>query len=104
VVYAGALDGPLYAITPEGKLKWEYPVNSIVNSTPTLAPNGQILISSNDGNLYAFSADGRPIWQYRTRHAPSSVSAVGEDGTVYIGSHDGDLYALITARGGKFSS
>ena len=54
-VYAGTLDGHLYAINPDGSLEWAYTTEDSVSSSPAIAIDGTVYVRSSDGKLYAFS-------------------------------------------------
>ena len=91
----GQNDGNLYALKPNGSLKWKYPTGQkIFASSPALGADGTVYVGSDDGNLYALNPDGSLKWQYKTGGAVDSSPALGADGTVYFGSDDANLYAL----------
>ena len=55
-VYFGTDDGILYAVNPDGTLKWTFPASGsigAIRSSPTIGPNGIIYVGSDDGNVYA---------------------------------------------------
>ena len=55
-VVFGSDDGHLYALNPDGTLRWKYPAaGSIgaVRSKPAIGPDGVIYFGANDGKLYA---------------------------------------------------
>ena len=55
-IYVGSFDGNLYAITPEGQIKWSYYAGAPILTSPTLAPHETIFIASGgpkDGTLHA---------------------------------------------------
>lgn len=92
-VYAGA-DG-LYALAPDGKLKWKFsPSVTHCASTPAVGPDGTIYVGCQDDALYAVGPDGLLRWSFRTGDDVDSSPAVSPDGIVYVGSDDHKLYAL----------
>ncbi len=96
-IYVGSLDGNLYALNPEGSLKWKYPTGSYIDSSPTVGADGTIYVGSWDNNLYALTDNGTSCslkWKYATGAAIASSPAIGADGTIYVGSNDYNLYAL----------
>jgi outer membrane protein assembly factor BamB len=56
-IYFGSDDGHLYALNPNGTLRWRYPSSGspigAVRSKPAIDPNGIIYFGANDGRLYA---------------------------------------------------
>ncbi len=99
-------DGTIYlggynvfaAITPNGSLKWQYPLNdyTFVGSSPAIDPDGTtIYFASSSGLLYALdTANGSLKWKYlRGGGNWESSPAIGPDGTIYIGGY-GSLHAV----------
>jgi len=93
IIYIGSYDGNLYALNPDGTLKWKFATGRLY-STPTIGSDGTIYVGSYDGNLYALNPDGTLKWNYTTEFYICSSPAIGADGTIYIGSRDSKLYAL----------
>ncbi len=99
-IYFGAIDGNLYALTPEGDLKWDTSSSGInlglIVSSPTISCDGTLYIGSeNEGTVYAFDTEtGEKLWEYDTEDKIYSSPTIGSDGTIYIGSNDGYLYAF----------
>jgi outer membrane protein assembly factor BamB len=105
VVYAGSLNGRLYAITTwDGTERWNFVTGDVdtmndyarFRSSPTVV-DGVVYVGSGSGSLYAVNADdGAGLWEFAIG-APISSSPSVVDGVVYIGSHDGNLYAIGNA-------
>ncbi len=92
-VYASA-DG-LYALSPDGKLKWKFaPAVTHCAATPAVGPDGTVYVGCQDDAVYAVGPDGTKRWDFRAGDDVDSSPAVGADGTVYVGSDDHKLYAL----------
>lgn len=91
-VYVGA-DG-LYAIWPDGTLRWKLATSEPVRAAPAMADDGTLYAVSLDDNLYAVDPDGTKLWDLRARHDIESAPAIGADGTVYFGSDDDAIYAI----------
>lgn len=92
-VYASA-DG-LYALTPDGKLRWKFqPSVTHCASHPAVGPDGTIFVGCQDDALYAVGPDGQKRWDFRTGDDVDSSPAVAPDGSVYVGSDDHKLYAF----------
>ncbi|MCK4447144.1 MAG: PQQ-like beta-propeller repeat protein, partial [Candidatus Marinimicrobia bacterium] len=47
-------DNKLYAINPDGTLKWSYQTGYYIYSSPAIGNDGTLYIGSDDGKLYAF--------------------------------------------------
>jgi outer membrane protein assembly factor BamB len=92
-VYAAA-DG-LYALAPDGKLKWKFsPGITHCAAPPAVGLDGTVYIGCHDDALYAVGPDGVKRWDFRAGDDIDSPPAVTADGIVYVGSDDHKLYAL----------
>lgn len=102
--YGSHYIGNLYALNPDGTLKWMFtiPHPGIGDSSPAIGSDGTIYIGTDlvhknrptASSLCAISPDGRLKWKFDTEGYGELSPAIGADGTVYIGSGDGNLYAL----------
>lgn len=98
-LYVGTQDNHLYAINPNGSLRWRFATGDWVDATPALAPDGTIYIGSWDGKLYALRDEGtaaRKLWEFSTgaNNYIYSSPALAADGTIYFGAGDANFYAL----------
>ena len=84
----------LYALNPDGSLKWSYQTGGEVYSSPAIGADGTVYVGSCDGKVYALNPDGSLKWSYTTGDSVYSSPAIGADGTVYVGSGDGKVYAF----------
>jgi outer membrane protein assembly factor BamB len=89
-LYFGAMDYKLYAVNPDGSLKWQYslPVGTVATSI-SVSTDGTIYFSSGS-KLYALTRSGTKKWAF-----PSNTygfAPVARDGTVYVAN--GALIAL----------
>ena len=58
-IYVGFYhDNSLYAINPDGTLKWSYQTGGYVDSSPAIGTDGTIYVGSNDYYLYAIQGLG----------------------------------------------
>jgi outer membrane protein assembly factor BamB len=121
-IYFGVNDGRLFAMNPDGKLKWiakvqaytdEYEiVNAVSTSTPTIGPDGTIYINTlgyylknysyqyDFGILWAINPDGSEKWRYVAGHISIEDKNYPDAwlrGSAAIG-HDGTIY--IATEGG----
>ncbi|MCB1186442.1 PQQ-binding-like beta-propeller repeat protein [bacterium] len=92
-VYFGSGDD-IYAVGPDGSMKWKFATNSSVSSSPAIGADGTIYVGSNDKRVYALSPDGTQKWKFGTGGFIVSGPAIGADGTIYAGSSDNKLYAI----------
>lgn len=84
----------VYAINPDGSLRWSFQTGADIFSSPAIGPDGTIYVGSWDKNLYAIKGDGTQKWVFPTGDKIWASPAIGSDGTIYIGSTDGYLYAI----------
>ncbi len=93
--------GIVYAVNPNGTLKWEKDLNQSINSkSPAIGIDGTIYLGTDKGNLIALNQeDGSIKWTYSTpsqEWIPSAptISIINEQETIYFGSPDNNLYAI----------
>ena len=95
IIYVGSIGGDdtLYALYPNGTMKWHYYQNGLVWCTPALAEDGTIYFGTwGSSYFYALNPNGTLKWIYAT--GPSSSPSVAEDGTIYVGSDNSNVWAL----------
>jgi outer membrane protein assembly factor BamB/fibronectin type 3 domain-containing protein len=91
-------DGKLYAVYPNGNLKWNISPGPGGYSAPVVSSDGTIFFSSSNGKLYSIYSNGTKKWDSKILNMSYSSPAIGQDGTIYVGSrvdtYDGpaDLY------------
>ncbi len=95
-IYA-ATNKHLYALAPDGSLKWKVDV-PVMYSAPAIDASGTVYIGGADNNLYAINQGGQVKWKLDLSQGLNSdgylsVPAIGKKGTVYIGS----AYAFLAA-------
>jgi outer membrane protein assembly factor BamB len=83
-IYAGSGDDSLYAINPDGTLKWVYETGQAVSASPVIGSDGTIYAASYDRQLYALTPDGALKWVFPTKTVLTSSPAIGSDGTIYV--------------------
>ncbi|MBM4066249.1 MAG: hypothetical protein FJ266_11540 [Planctomycetes bacterium] len=93
-IYVGSYDSNLYAINPNGTLKWKYKTGDVIESSPAVGTDGVVYVGSNDDKVYAVNPNGTLKWYYSTGGDVVSSPAVGTNSTVYVGSYDGKFYAI----------
>jgi parallel beta-helix repeat protein len=83
----------LFAIDPNGTLKWSYNVNFY--QPPSIGYDGTLYVPSHGGHwLYAIHPNGTLKWAFYTDKSIDCSPAISNDGTIYIGTDDDVLYAV----------
>jgi outer membrane protein assembly factor BamB len=65
-IYVGSTNGKLYAVNPDGSIKWTYQTEGSINYSPSIGTGGIIYVVSGSTNLYAINSDGTLKWLYKT--------------------------------------
>ena len=100
IIYYGDQDDYIYAIYPNGTMKWAYKTYMWILSAPALAEDGTLYVTSWDTRLYALnSTTGKLKWKLGALGGVISGSpAIGTDGTIYFGTvrdfDKGDIIAV----------
>jgi len=104
-VYLPAANGKLYAVTPQGAVRWSFSAQtsgtapSVFISPLALAADGTIYTTAGgpDDRIYAIHPDGTKRWSLRFGSTTSSAPMVGPDGTVYADFGAAVLSSGVTA-------
>jgi outer membrane protein assembly factor BamB len=101
MVYAGALDGKLYAVDLAGGHKqWEFPAELGFTASAAVR-HGLIFLGDSDGRFYCIDAkSGKEKWHFDTEGEINSSANFYQD-QVLFGSQDGKLYCLKADTGQK---
>jgi len=96
VIYFGSGDYNVYALNPDGSLKWIYGTNDCISyASPVIDEEGTIYIGSCDFCLYALNPDGTLKWAFETLDTIEFSAAVDlTTGVIYVPSYDAYLYAI----------
>ncbi|MBK5722185.1 PQQ-binding-like beta-propeller repeat protein [Dysgonomonas sp. Marseille-P4677] len=93
-IYTGARNKVLYAINPNGSLKWSYTTGENVDCFPAISQDGTVYIVSNDLKLYSLKSDGSLKWSKQLDGAKvASAIAINSDGKILAGT-DSYIYAF----------
>ncbi len=104
--FGGGGDSSMYAINPDGTLKWEYKTDSGLTypqaagifSSAAIDDEGAIYFGSNDAHLYVLEDSvtyAKLRWRFEQFFWPFYSSPIVDDsGTVFVGSLDFRLYAI----------
>jgi outer membrane protein assembly factor BamB len=104
-IYSGSYDMPraiIYAINPDGTLKWKYTTTDGCNTySPAIDKNGIIYVGTifspvqgGKNHLWAINPDGTKKWAFEVTHMTSGIN-IGDDGTIYFGAGT-TFYALTS--------
>jgi outer membrane protein assembly factor BamB len=93
-IYFGVQNRYIYAVFPNGTLKWRFYVSNWIWSTPAIDEDGTIYVGSWDTKLYAINPNGTQKWAVGTGGSIASSPAIGEDGTIYIGHVNNNIVAV----------
>ena len=93
-IYQGTFIGKLFAVTPQGKVKWTFQAGCEIKSSPAIGDDGTIYFGSRDRKFYAITPQGELKWTFATGAWVDSSPAIGTDGTLYFGAWDTNFYAL----------
>lgn len=91
------VDTGLFAVNPDGTLKWAFPMENGTESSPAIGWDGTIYAGSYDGKLYAIADSGSQgvmKWEFPTGGPIDGSPTVDGCGTIYIGSRDSTMYAI----------
>jgi len=115
MVYFGWVDGLLYAVKPDGKLKWDYFVGSDeeerypeIIGAPAVAKSGNIVFGDSEGYLHSLLPNGGLLWKHRVKgdgrhHEIISRPVLDDKDHIYYGSWDSRFYARYPNGGLKWS-
>lgn len=120
-LYTISAVGRLFAINPNGTVKWTVQTGPAVISSPAIGQDGTLYVASLDGKLYAVTppasgGEGRIRWAFDFGEHPGQLPhvtatpppnganaigsgaspTVGPDGTVYCGANNSNFYALAS--------
>jgi len=98
IIYFGIMGpeykGRVYALYPNGTIRWYYDTGYWIDSDPAIGDDGTIYIGSGDNYLYAFYPNGTLRWRFKTGGDVKTHPVIADDGTIYFGATDGVLYAV----------
>jgi len=95
-IYVGSRVGWLYALTPEGSLKWKFSVGDDYISSPLMGSDGTLYVGTSNNTIYALDPNNGSIkWSLSPEtYGWISCEVIGSDGILYATCEDGYLYAI----------
>jgi outer membrane protein assembly factor BamB len=119
-IYVVSGAGKLFAIAPDGAVRWTAKVGPTIKTSPALADDGTVYVASMDGKLYAIAppndgqTEGAIRWTFEfgqhpgrsplviASAPPPGADGIGSgaspmiapDGTIYVGANNSNLYAI----------
>lgn len=83
-IYVGGLNGHLYALTPEGGVKWIFRVPGFISQSVAVGADGTIYFAS-DATLWALNPSGTLKWKFEDVPTVTITAGpnVGPDGNIY---------------------
>ena len=98
-IYVGAVDHFLYALNPNGTVKWKYETGNSLYASPAIGSDGTIYIGSEDRQIYAINPNGTLKWIVPTKSVFTSSAAIGADGTIYVAGtgQDKTIFSCISS-------
>jgi large repetitive protein len=117
-LYVANSSGTLFAVSPEGSVRWTAQTGPTVKSAPAVGLDGSIYHPTSDGDMYALSRQGAVKWKFSfgehlgpTPLVTSQASGPGggggangigsgasptiaPDGTIFIGANNSNMYAV----------
>lgn len=99
-IYVGINAGFLYAVNPDGSIKWRFNTGGNISASAAIGPTGTVYVASNDSKLYALNPlDGAMLWSKDTGGVIDSSPAIGSDGTIYFSNNAHSLFAVDPVDG-----
>lgn len=93
-------DSTLYAVRPDGSLKWARNLGAGIFAAPTLADDGTLYVTTLNGTVHSLADQGTHAdtnWSLSTSGLVMNSPTLGPDGTVYYGGLDFKLAAVSSA-------
>lgn len=127
-IYAVNSLGKIFAVSPDGAVKWTAQTGPVTKASPALGLDGTVYVASMDGRLYAVTPpssatarEGAVRWSFdfgqhlgptplvtnpggggQDGIGSGATPTVGPDGTIYIGANNSNFYALSPDGGPKW--
>lgn len=92
----------IYALDPNGKVKWKYDLQGGISAHVIVCQDEQskevIYVTSDDGYIYKLTSDGKLVAKFKSQNSSGfyTSAVLSSDGILYAVSGDGRVYALKT--------
>ena len=95
-VYVGSNDGFIYAISPDGVMKWKHDMHEKILGCPAIARDGTIYVCSSEfsATLCALNPDGTVKWSRAAEAGYEFSPAVAVDGSIVVCSTWGNVTCI----------
>jgi sugar lactone lactonase YvrE len=95
-IYTNSLDEAIYAVNPNGTIKWLLSVpERFLDNSMTIGMDGTIYAGTEGGVLYAITPEGSVKWSRGGGFSGYSHGVLSPDGnTLYVGGWPNGMYAL----------
>ena len=99
-IYFGAVDTLLYALNPDGSVRWtRSPTGSRISSSPAVGFDGTVFLHDGFG-LYAYAPDGTERWHTTSEVSYASGSpTLGAGGTAYFAHNSTNALYAVSSDG-----
>jgi outer membrane protein assembly factor BamB len=92
-LYVASAQGAVFALNPQGALKWQATARGHCDGSPAIAADGTVIVAM--GDLLALGADGVVRWSFTPPADEMAGSpAIGSDGTIYVSTEGSEVYAF----------
>jgi hypothetical protein len=91
-IFVGTSDGYLFAINPDGTIKWNYFINANVR-TSSVDNKGNIYFTSRNKRVYCLNSNGTLKWKSSEISIFDDCPIIDDDGTIYLAPRTDWLYA-----------
>ena len=95
--------GNVYALTPDGGLKWIFKTPAFAYGPPSIGADGTVYVAS-IATIYALAADGRLKWTFTDSSVGQGIiigPTVGPDGNIYAVTDFGGIGAFALSPAGS---
>jgi outer membrane protein assembly factor BamB len=92
-IFVGSDAQRVFAVSPEGKVKWSLHTEGEADSGPVLASDGTLIFAAGR-MVYGVTPLGYVKWRFAARRKVFTAPAVDDRGRVFFGSQDHRAYAV----------
>jgi outer membrane protein assembly factor BamB len=96
--------GALYAVKPDGTLRWTFKESSGIAAPPAVVQNGTVVVQANSGYFYALAAvDGAVQWKTSFGFSSHTRPVPGSAGLVYVKSGTDSPLRAVRVKDGSLA-